>query len=243
MRRASHRARAAVMMGGMDANEIQRQARNAVRKGSILAVDHAAALCRVAVGDPDDDSDYLATNWIPWIACAAGTTRDWLPPTPGEQVVLLCPMGDPAQGVALRGVFSDAAPAPASSPDTHTRIYPDGAVVAYDHAAHALTAELPAGATVRVVAPGSVTVQTKAATVQADTITLDAQQTTCTGAMTVKGPFAFESGMTGTGGAGGATMQIDGAATFTREVTSQGISLPYHKHREQGNGQLVSEPQ
>ena len=39
-------------------------------------------------------------------------------------------------------------------------------------------------------------------------------------------PFAFESGMTGTGG--GATMQIDGAATFTREVTSQGISLPHH---------------
>ncbi|KVX62879.1 phage baseplate assembly protein V [Burkholderia stagnalis] len=227
----------------MDANEIQRQARNAVRKGSILAVDHAAALCRVAVGDPDDDADSLQTNWIPWIACAAGTTRDWLPPTPGEQVVLLCPMGDPAQGVALRGLFSDAAPAPASSADTHTRVYPDGAVVAYDHAAHALTAELPAGATVRVVAPGSVTVQTKAATVQADTITLDAQQTTCTGAMTVKGPFAFESGMTGTGGADGATMQIDGAATFTREVTSQGISLPHHKHREQGDGQLVSEPQ
>ncbi|KVO50046.1 phage baseplate assembly protein V [Burkholderia stagnalis] len=227
----------------MDANEIQRQARNAVRKGSILAVDHAAALCRVAVGDPDDDADSLQTNWIPWIACAAGTTRDWLPPTPGEQVVLLCPMGDPAQGVALRGLFSDAAPAPASSADTHTRVYPDGAVVTYDHAAHALTAELPAGATVRVVAPGSVTVQTKAATVQADTITLDAQQTTCTGAMTVKGPFAFESGMTGTGSAGGATMQIDGAATFTREVTSQGISLPHHKHREQGDGQLVSEPQ
>ena len=50
--------------------------------------------------------------------------------------------------------------------------------------------------------------------------------------------------MTGTGGAGGgATMQIDGAATFTREVTSQGISLPHHTHREQGDGQLVSAPQ
>ncbi|AOK51421.1 baseplate assembly protein [Burkholderia stagnalis] len=228
----------------MDANETQRQARNAVRKGTILAINHARALCRVSVGDPDTDGGGLQTNWIPWIACAAGTTRDWLPPTVGEQVVLLCPMGDPAQGVALRGLFSDAAPAPASSPDTHTRVYPDGASIEYDHAAHALKASLPAGATVLVVAPESVVVQTKAATVQAETITLDAQQTTCTGAMTVKGPFAFEAGMTGTGGAGGgATMQIDGAATFTREVTSQGISLPHHKHREQGDGQLVSEPQ
>ncbi|KUZ74971.1 baseplate assembly protein [Burkholderia ubonensis] len=227
----------------MDANEIQRQARNAVRKGTILAVDHAAALCRVSVGTPDEDGGGLQTNWIPWIACTAGTTREWLPPTPGEQVVLLCPMGDPAQGVALRGLYSDAAPAPASSPDTHTRVYPDGASIAYDHAAHALKAELPAGATVLVVAPGSVTVQTKDATVRADTITLDAQQTTCTGAMTVKGPLAFESGMTGKGGAGGATMQIDGAASFTREVTSQGISLPHHTHREQGDGQLVSQPQ
>ncbi|MCA8275942.1 phage baseplate assembly protein V [Burkholderia sp. AU30280] len=227
----------------MDANEIQRQARNAVRKGTILAVDHAAALCRVSVGDADSDGNGLQTNWIPWVAGTAGGTRDWLPPTPGEQVVLLCPMGDPAQGVALRGVYSNAAPAPASSPDTHARVYPDGASVTYDHAAHALTAELPAGATVRVVAPGSVVVQTRDATVKAERITFDAPQTTCTGAMTVKGPFAFESGMTGTGGAGGATMQIDGAATFTREVKSQGISLPHHTHREQGDGQLVSAPQ
>lgn len=242
MRRLSHRARAVGMMGGMDANEIQRLARNAVRKGAILDVDHGAALCRVSVGDPDDDSGYLATNWIPWLSVAAGGVRDWRPPTKGEQVTLLCPMGDPAQGVALCGFYSEGFPAPANSGDTHTRIYPDGAVVAYDHAAHALTAELPAGATMLVIAPGSVTVQTKAATVQAETITFDAPQTTCTGAMTVKGPFAFESGMTGKGGAGGSTMQIQGAADFTGDVKSQGISLPHHTHREQGDGNDVSAP-
>ncbi|KWC25370.1 baseplate assembly protein [Burkholderia ubonensis] len=226
----------------MDANEIQRQARNAVRKGTILAVDHAAGLCRVAVGASDDDG--LQTNWIPWLTPAAGGTREWLPPTQGEQVVLLGPMGDFAQAVALRGIYSDAAPAPDSSPDTHTRVYQDGARVSYDHAAHALTADLPAGAIVRVVAPVSVTVETQTATVKAQSVTLDAEQTTCTGALLVKGAFTFESGMTGKGGqGGGATMQIDGAAIFTREVTSQGISLPHHTHREQGDGQLVSEPQ
>lgn len=231
-------------MPGMDTNEIRRQARNTVRKGSILDIDHAAALCRVAIGDTAEDGANLQTNWIPWITPAAGTTREWLPPTRGEQVVLLCPMGDPAQGVALRGLFSDDAPAPDSSASTHTRLYPDGARITYDHASHALKAELPAGATVLVVAPGAVNVQTETATVKASSVTLDAKQTTCTGALLVKGPFAFESGMTGKGGeGGGATMKIDGRADFTGEVTSEGVSLPHHRHLEQGDGELVGEPQ
>ncbi|HDR9048585.1 TPA: phage baseplate assembly protein V [Burkholderia vietnamiensis] len=225
----------------MDANEIQRQARNAVRKGSILDIDHAKGLCRVSVGDPDENGDGLQTNWIPWLALAAGTTRDWLPPTKGEQVVLLCPMGDPAQGVALCGIYSDAAPAPSASADTHTRIYPDGAVIEYDHAAHSLKAELPAGATMLIVAPGSVTVQTKDATVQADNILLDGDATV-TKSLTVKGPLSFESGMTGKGGKGGATMQIDGGAQFTQDVTAAGVSVANHPHMAQGANALTSKP-
>lgn len=232
----------------MDANEIHRLIRNLIRKGQVADVDLTSSppTCRVAVGnDAAAANDAgLLTNWIPWITVAAGTTREWLPPTTGEQVVLLCPMGDPAQGIALRGLFSDDAPAPDSSADTHVRQYPDGARLTYDHAAHALAAELPAGATVLVVAPGAVDVQTEAATVKASSVVLDAAQTTCTGALLVKGAFTFESGMTGKGGAGaGAAMKIDGAANFSGDVTSQGISLPRHRHREQGDGELVSAPQ
>lgn len=227
----------------MDANEIHRKARNAVRKGSILDVDHANGLCRVAIGETDDDG--LQTNWIPWIAGTAGATREWLPPTRGEQVVLLAPMGDPAQAVALRGFYSDAAPQPDNSPDTHTRVYTDGARISYDHAAHALLAELPAGATVRIVAPVSVTIETKEATVKADTVTLDAQTTTCTGAMTVKGPFAFESGMTGKGGTdggGGNVMRIDGSAAFTGDVIAGQVSLVSHTHQARGENAITSQP-
>lgn len=214
-----------------------------MRKGSILEVDHAAALCRVSVGDPDADGGGLQTNWIPWITFAAGTTRDWLPPTEGEQVVLLCPMGDPAQGVALRGFYSDAAPAPGSSPDTHTRLYPDGAIVAYDHAAHALKAELPAGATVTIIAPGAVNVQTQTATVTAEEVTLDSKQTTCTGGLTVKGPFVFQAGMTGKGGAaGGAAMKIDGGADFSEDVVAAGVSVSQHPHVAQGANAQTTKP-
>lgn len=229
-------------MAGMDANEIQRQARNAVRKGSILDVDHDAALCRVSVGDPDDESGSLQTNWIPWFALAAGSTRHWRAPSKGEQVMLLCPMGDPAQGVALCGIYSDAFSAPDRSPNTDVRTYRDGAVVVYDDAAHVLGVDLPAGATINVTAPGTVNVNTQTAKVTADHVTLDAD-VTVTRSMTVEGPFTFEAGMTGRGGSnGGSTMRIDGAADFTGEVKSQGISLPHHTHREQGDGNDVSEP-
>ncbi|CAE6783717.1 hypothetical protein R69746_04409 [Paraburkholderia aspalathi] len=233
-------------MVGMDANEIRRLIINMIRKGAIMDVNHASnpPTCRVSVGDPTDpDGEGLQTNWLPFISARAGATREWNPPTRGEQVVLFCPMGDPAQGVVLCALNSDDAPAPSNSPDTHTRAYPDGAIVEYNHASHSLSATLPDGATVLIVAPGSVTVQTKDATVKADVMTIDAKTTTVTGAMLVKGAFEFQAGMTGSAGAGGgSTMKINGAADFTGEVKSQGISLPKHTHMEQGDGKEVSAP-
>jgi phage baseplate assembly protein V len=236
-------------MGDMDANEICRLIVNLIRKGVVLDVNCASCppTCRVAVGDATDAQDAgLQTNWIPWMTLAAGTTREWLPPTKGEQVLLLCPMGDPAQGVALRGLFSDIIDTPSRDPAVHTRVYPDGAQLTYDHASHTLSATLPDSACVQIVSPACVTVRTDEAAIVANRITLDAEQTTCTGALLVQGPFAFESGMTGRSGqdsGAGATMTIDGQAHFTGDVTSQGVSLPRHTHRDQGDGQLVSAPQ
>ncbi|WP_176343171.1 phage baseplate assembly protein V [Paraburkholderia bryophila] len=230
----------------MDANEFRRLIINMIRKGAIMDVNHASnpPTCRVSIGGPDDpDGEGLQTNWLPFLSVRAGTTREWNPPTKGEGVVLICPMGDPAQGVVLCGLNTDSAPAPSNSPDTHTRAYPDGAIVEYNHANHSLSATLPAGATVLIVAPGSVTVQTKDATVKADEMTIDAKNTKVTGSMLVMGAFEFQSGMTGSAGvAGGSTMKINGAADFTGEVTSQGKSLPNHTHMEQGDGKEVSKP-
>lgn len=219
----------------MNANESTRQFLNGIRKGSVESV--SGAMCRVVSGD-------LHTDWIQWFVPFAGETIEWLAPSIGEGVMLLCPSGDPAQAVALRGFYSEDFTPPSLSLDTHTRRYRDGAIVEYDFAAHSLKATLPEGATVLIDAPGSVTVRTKAATVQSDTMLIDAKETTVTGSMLVKGAFEFQSGMTGSAGAsGGSTMKINGAADFTGEVTSQGISLPTHTHREQGDGNLVSKPQ
>ncbi|CAE6784714.1 hypothetical protein R69658_04240 [Paraburkholderia aspalathi] len=217
----------------MDANESQRQFLNGCRKGTVIAVE--GALCRVESGD-------ISTNWIQWFALFAGETSDWLAPSIGEGVMLLCPSGDPSQGIALRGFYSEDFPPPSTDPNKHVRKYRDGALVEYDFAAHSLTANLPAGATVLIIAPGSVNVQTKTATIEADEMTIDAKNTTVTGAMLVKGAFAFESGMTGKGGAGGSTMKIDGGAEFTQDVIAAGVSTSKHKHQAQGANAPTSEP-
>ncbi|AXE93967.1 phage baseplate assembly protein V [Paraburkholderia terricola] len=211
----------------MNANESSRQFLNGIRKGTVESVD--GALCRVESGD-------LHTDWIQWFIPFAGESIEWLAPSIGEGVMLLCPSGDPAQAVAMRGFYSEDFPPPSTDPAKHVRVYRDGATVEYDMAAHSLKATLPAGGTAEITVPGSVIVKTQ-------DLTLDATTTTVTGAMTVKGAFAFESGMTGKGSGAGSTMTINGAADFTGEVKSQGISLPKHKHREQGDGQLVSDPQ
>lgn len=229
----------------MDSNEFRRLIVNLIRKGSVAAVNLSTnpPTCRVSVGDPDDaDNPGLTTNWLPFFSARAGTTREWNPLTVGEKVVLFCPMGDPAQGIALGGLYSDSSVAPSHSADKHVRSYPDKAAIEYDHAAHVLDVVLPAGATINVTAPDAVNVHTKTANVTADAAMLDAD-VTVTRSLTVKGRFTFESGMTGKGGAeGGPAMEIDGAADFTDEVRSKGISLPHHTHKEQGDGNDVSEP-
>jgi phage baseplate assembly protein V len=222
----------------MDTNEIQRRISNLIRKGVVIDVSHAATppKCQVSMGE-------LVSNWLPWLTPAAGRTREWNPPTVGEQVLVLCPSGDPAQGYVLHGLFSEENWPPSFDPNTHARRYPDDARIEYDHESHSLSASLPSGATVTIVAPGSVNIRTQNAHVEAEQITLDAQQTTCTGGLRVVGPLQFESGMSGKGKAdGGAVMKIDGAADFTGDVTSKGKSVAHHKHREQGDGELVSEP-
>jgi phage baseplate assembly protein V len=217
----------------MNTNESTRQFLNGARKGYVESID--GALCRVVSGD-------LHTDWIQWFVPFAGETIEWLAPSIGEGVMLICPSGDPAQAIALPGFYSEDFPAPSTDPALHIRKYKDGALVQYDMAAHVLAVDLPAGATVNINAPGAVNVNTKTAHVTAETMTIDAD-TTIEKSLTVKGPLAFESGMAGKGDAGGGkVMKIAGGADFDGEVKSEGISLPKHKHREQGDGQLVSDP-
>ncbi|WP_282338499.1 phage baseplate assembly protein V [Pseudomonas sp. PS02288] len=129
--------------------ELARRLENLIRLGTVAEVDHAAARCRITAGN-------LTTNWLAWVALRAGASQDWDPPSIGEQCLVFSPSGDPAQGIALVGIYSEAHPAPANSATVRRRAYPDGALIQYDHASHMLHATLPAGGRAVLEAPAGV---------------------------------------------------------------------------------------
>jgi len=133
-----------------DLNETRRRLSNLVRFGTIAAVDLARARCRV-------NSDGNQTGWLPWLTPRAGQSIEWSAPSVGEQVILISPEGIMTGAVVLRGLYCDSFPPPAAAGTIHLTVYPDGARVHYDHAAHALTATLPDGGTATLTAPGGIT--------------------------------------------------------------------------------------
>lgn len=197
-----------------NAAELLRLIENLIRLGTVADVDHARARVRVKSRD-------LLTGWLPWADGRAGETRDWSPPTIGEQVLLFSPGGDTANGVALAGLFQSAHPAPSADPATVGRWYPDGAVIEYDHVSHHLSATLPGSAAldaqgaVSVTTPSTLTATAKSgATVNADTV--------FNGDVTLNGNVTQPSGKKAT---------IAGDVAFTGGVTSNGKDISAsHKH-------------
>ncbi|KRC85443.1 baseplate assembly protein [Achromobacter sp. Root83] len=204
-----------------DAAELFRLISNLVRIGTVSAVDLKARPAKVRVASGD-----LQTNWLPWLELRAGRTRTWNPPTLGEQVVVLCPDGDPAGGVVLAGLNSDDIPAPSDSEAEHVTDYPDGARITYDHQAGKLTAVGVTSAFVEA---------SESATVKCPEITLD-------GNVTVTGLFTYQAGMAGKNGKGnGTTIQGD-ITHVSGNLSSNGVVLHTHKHRTQGLDALTTEP-
>ncbi|WP_137681167.1 phage baseplate assembly protein V [Aurantiacibacter suaedae] len=90
----------------MEESDIHGRIGDLIRLGTINSVDLAAATAVFRAGD-------LTSPPLPWLEWA-GAFRSWSPPSAGEQVLLLCPEADIAAGVIVRGLYSSAAPAPAS---------------------------------------------------------------------------------------------------------------------------------
>lgn len=131
--------------------ELERRQANLLRLGTVAEVDLSAARVRVTIGA-------IKTASIPWLTHRAGGDRTWHAPEVGEQILVLAPSGDFSQGVAMPAVYQTAHPAPSASADVHTVVYSDGAVIAYDRAAHALSAVLPSGGTALLTADGGITI-------------------------------------------------------------------------------------
>ncbi|MDZ5634475.1 phage baseplate assembly protein V [Janthinobacterium sp. GMG1] len=202
-----------------DLSDLTRLLQNLIRLGTIAEVKGAKA--RVRLGPT------LTTEWLKWATPRAGSTRTWSAPTVGEQVIVFSPGGDLTRGIILPALYSQEFDAPDTSDSIHTTHYPDGAVVQYDHAAHALTATLPGGT----------------ATITADTVTSNAPSTICTGDLTimknlivkqsttVEGVTTLNGGVNAKAGAdGGVAMAVQGTIKASEDVLAGAISLAKHAH-------------
>lgn len=120
-------------------SELDRRVSNLIQFATVVEADYPHAKLRVQTGD-------IITDFLPWITPRAHKDTHWHAPEIGEQVVLLAPSGELAQGVIMPALYQEAYPAPADTADLHRQIYNDGTHLEYDRAAHQLTAHVvPAG--------------------------------------------------------------------------------------------------
>lgn len=197
--------------------DLSRRLESVVRLGTIAEIDHAAARVRVKSGGND-------SNWLAWLSLRAGETREWNPPTRGEQCLVLSPGGEMAAGIVLVGIFSDAIAAPSESPDEHLRVYPDGARIHYNHATGALSAT------------GIKTAMVKAS----EQCTVDCPESEFTGNVLVRGTLTYLGGLNNAGTGTGATISgpidHDGNLTNSGSISSNGVVLDTHRHLDADGG-------
>ncbi|MFM0647240.1 phage baseplate assembly protein V [Paraburkholderia bryophila] len=224
-------------MSDYDIGEMDRLIASIVQAGLIDEVQYDPPRCRVRNGE-------WVSALLPWKTLAAGRVRTWSPPSVGEQAVVLAPSGTLAGGFVLAGFYSDMhGGANGHSANLTATDYPDGAHEHYDHDAHEYVFSVPAGGRI-VFRIGGTQMELTAQGITQSTpkLLVDAPDSTFTGNNTTVKRLTFQGGMTGSNSEGGPASEIDGEAHFTGEVTSQGVSLPKHQHREQGDGNLVSPP-
>lgn len=188
--------------------ELQRQVANLIRLGIIMETDHATARARVLSGE-------LLTGWLPWVTLRAGKDRYWWPPEKGEQVILLSPSGDPAQGVIVAGLYQEAYMQNGTEAGIARQTFQDGARLEYSRSLHRLKAELPPGGTVELKAPGGLDINTQAV------LSIQATQR-----VEISAP----------------EVRITGNVIVGGDVIADGVSLPRHVHAGVENGGSVTNP-
>ncbi|PZQ93741.1 MAG: phage baseplate assembly protein V [Acinetobacter johnsonii] len=198
-----------------DAN---RRLENIVRFGTVKTINPSKPIPRVIVNLGD-----IETPEIRCLNIRSGEDTTWDMPSENEECVVISPCGDigPTSFV-LYGFYNDDHPAPSDDLNQKIRMFADGCVIAYDIAAHHLSAVLPSGGTAVLTADGGVTVN---------------GDTTINGNLQVNGSTA----MTGNNTVGGSQL-VQGSShssgTFSSDgdVTASGISLIGHTHPGDSGG-------
>ena len=210
--------------------ELDRRMAAMLQAGTVSAVDHGNARCRVKVGEWE-------SAWLPWGSAGAGAVRQWRPPSIGEQAMILSPSGLPEGGFVLPGFYTTQHK---NGNDTKEEVtatdYPDGAREHYDHGAHEYVLKVPAGGRI-VLTIGATTLELRddGTTLTTPKLFVDSADSTFTGMVLVKKLLSYLSGLVGKGGGGvGASIegeiQVNGSINATGSVIDGGGNSNHHTH-------------
>lgn len=129
------------------ATDTDRTIGDLLRVGLVDSVDLVAGKVVVSFGDQ-------TTPPIDWLM-TVGDTTVWIPPTVGQQILVVTPEGDVEQAIALNGLPSSAF-APLFAGLKNAIRFADGAQVSYDPEAGELDVHTPGNVT--ITAPGGVVI-------------------------------------------------------------------------------------
>lgn len=130
-------------MESFNFSELDRKFANLIRLGTIKEIDYKKARTRVQIGK-------ITTDWLPWITSRAGEDKSWSPPSIGEQVVILSPSGEMAQGIVLPAIYQNKYQAPSNNKDEITFKLQDGSKVIYNKQEEHLNISLEGKLTIKI---------------------------------------------------------------------------------------------
>ncbi|MCT9416978.1 phage baseplate assembly protein V [Acinetobacter baumannii] len=198
--------------------DINRRLENLIRFGKIKTVNPSNPIPLVTV-----DLDDIVTPEIRFFNARSGNDSTWDPPSLDEEVMVISPCGEIGPtSVVFYGLYNNDHPAPSDELSKKIRVFSDGCIIAYDVAAHHLSAILPSGGKAIVTADGGITVN---------------GDTTINGNLQVNGSTA----MTGNNTVGGSQLvqgssHSTGAFSTEADVKAGSISLKEHKHPGDSGG-------
>ncbi|MGQ1606308.1 phage baseplate assembly protein V [Acinetobacter baumannii] len=198
--------------------DINRRLENLIRFGTIKTVNPSKPIPLVTV-----DLDDIVTPEIRFFNARSGDDSTWDPPSLDEEVMVISPCGEIGPtSVVFYGLYNNEHPAPSDDLNKKIRVYADGCIIAYDIAAHHLSAILPSGGKAIVTADGGITVN---------------GDTTINGNLQINGSTA----MTGNNTVGGSQLvqgssHSTGAFSTEADVKAGSISLKEHKHPGDSGG-------
>ncbi|MCX4025168.1 phage baseplate assembly protein V [Spartinivicinus marinus] len=127
-------------------NELYRLLVNLIRPGTIHQVDHQRTRVRVQI-------DQLTTGWLPWLTTRAGHDQSWWAPEVGEQVIVLSPSGELANGFVLPAVCQNKHPTPSHDPDESVWQFKNHARFSYHRGNDELIIELTGAGNTKLISP------------------------------------------------------------------------------------------